>query len=93
LFVRVLVQKKVNIEDIDQFSRERAEGTFLFEKDVTDYLSTINRNCLDLWSATQVLKTEPGGITAVQQKALLQWFGDQPEVLTSKFEKYLRFRS
>lgn len=98
LFVRVLIQKEViNIEDINQFSRERAEATFLFEKDVTDYLSTINRNCLDLWGVTQVLKTEPEGkprnAAAKQQKALLRWFRDQTEVLTSKFEKYLRFGS
>ena len=97
LLGRVVVQKKLNIENIDQFNRERAEAIFLFEKDVTDYLTTIDRNCLDLWGVTQVLKTEPEGkprsAAAKQQKALLQWFGDQAEVLTSKFEKYLRFGS
>lgn len=97
LLGRGVVQKKLNIEDIDQFNREKAEATFLFEKDVMDYLTTITRNCLDLWGVTAVLKTEPEGkprnAAAKQQKALLQWFGDQPGVLKSKFEKYLRFRS
>jgi hypothetical protein len=86
---------KVELEQVDEFSREAKEAVFLFDKDIVTYLDTIKKNSRDLWAAKEELKDVPRGKERSEKARevtnLLHWSTNQGKIATEKFSKYLKF--
>jgi len=84
-----------NDQERDQFQRATVEGSFLFDKDIANYLDTIHKKILELGTTHAVLNL-PGGEKRDQavekERKLFDWFTDQFEVSKEKFARYLSFR-
>jgi len=87
-----------NDQERDQFQRATVEGSFLFDKDIANYLDTILKKTLELGTIRAVLKHNcvPHGDkrdqTVEKERQLFNWFEHQFEVSKGKFGKYLSFR-
>ena len=85
-----------NDQERDQFQRATVEGSFLFDKDIANYLDTIHKKTLELGTIRAVLNSLPRGDkrdqTVEKEKQLFDWFTDQFEVSKEKFARYLSFR-
>ncbi|MBA7650476.1 hypothetical protein ES703_58282 [subsurface metagenome] len=84
-----------NDQERDQFQQATVEGSFLFDKDIANYLDTIQKKTLELGTIRAVLNL-PGGEkrdqTVEKERQLFDWFTDQFEVSKEKFARYLSFR-
>ena len=87
---------KCNDQERDQFQRATVEGSFLFNKDIANYLDTIHEKTLKLGAIRAALNNLPCGDkrnqTAEKERQLFDWFTDQFEVSKEKFSRYLSFR-
>jgi hypothetical protein len=78
-----------------EFLRATVEGSFLFDKDIANYLDTIHENTLKLGTIHAVLNIPNGDKqdqAVEKERNLFNWFMDQFEVSKKKFAKYLSFR-
>lgn len=87
-----------NDQEREQFQRATVEGSFLFDKDIANYLDTIHNKTLELGTIRAILKLNslPRGDkrdqTVEKETQLFDWFMDQFEVSKEKFARYLSFR-
>jgi len=96
VLLSIIFQKGMcNDQERDQFQRATVEGNFLFNKDIANYLDTIQKKALELGTIRAVLNL-PGGEkrdqTVEKERQLFDWFTDQFEVSKEKFARYLSFR-
>ena len=85
-------------EDLLTFRSRTHEGSFLFDKALSDYIEDIYTRALKLHSTNQVLKGEqiPVGeerdkVTVENSKQLI-WLADQVPIARKKFDRYLNVR-
>jgi hypothetical protein len=52
---------KIDLTQVNDFSRATKEAVFLFDEDINTYLETIREKALRLWSAEETLKPLPKG--------------------------------
>jgi len=84
-----------NDQERDQFQRATVEGSFLFEKDIANYLDMIYEKTLKMGAIRAVLNLPSGekrDQTVEKERQLFDWFMDQFEVSKEKFSRYLSFR-
>ena len=84
-----------NDQERDQFQRATVEGSFLFDKDIANYLDTIQKKTLELGTIRAVLNLPSGekrDQTVEKERQLFDWFTNQFEVSKEKFARYLSFR-
>lgn len=93
----ILQRAAVDHEDVVKFIRETAEGYFLFDKEIFDYLCTLQENAGGLRETSESLTGLPVGEErnkmVEKERRLIDWFVEQVGVAPEKFKKYLTFPS
>ena len=93
----VLTAANVSIEQLFEYRAGIAEGTFLFDDDITDYLKSIDEKALRLHTTMEVMASLPVGDDRARASAeasdLIRWLTDQLPELKIRFAPYLKFRT
>ena len=93
----VLTEGNIKLEYLFEFRATVGEATFLFEKDITDYLDEIDRKALRLHTLHEKLKPLPVGekrsCLAAEISDTLGWLTDQLPALKIHFSPYMKFRA
>jgi hypothetical protein len=97
LLSHVLTNANVSMEQFFEFRRAVAEATFLFEADITNYLSEIDKKALYLHTTHELMSQRPPAENrqkiVEEHHQLLKWLTDQLPELKPKFAPYLKFRA
>lgn len=97
LLTHILRDGKVDERQFYQFRADTQDSVFLFDKDITDYLNTIDSKTLNLLASQDKLNDLPVGQQRTAEcgvkSQLLKWLIDQLPELKERFSPYLRFKT
>ncbi len=97
LLTHVLAATNVSLEQLFEYRAGIAEATFLFDEDITDYLTSIDDKALRLRTTMEIMAPLPVGDArtraATEAGELVQWLTDQLPELKIRFARYLKFRT
>ncbi len=95
LILKVAADAALDRTPVWEFGAETDEALFLFDHNVSEYLSELYRRAAQLAGLTSILKTEPVGDRrdrhVDQQMELVLWFNDQFGHLRSNMAPFLTF--
>lgn len=95
LILKVAADAALDLMPVWEFGAETDEALFLFDQNVSEYLSELYRRAAQLAGLTSILKTEPVGDRrdrhVDQQMELVLWFNDQFGRLRSNMAPFLTF--
>jgi len=80
-------------EDVQKFTLDTADASFLFNKDLASYLDEIRKRAVELQLLNSALEMLVGEQQNKAHAVILEkrlWFDDQVGGLTSKFEPFLK---
>jgi hypothetical protein len=95
LLTHVLCHGNVSREHFFEYRTSVGEATFLFESAITDYLDSIDKKALQLWTLTEEMKPLPVGEersrVAGEISQTVGWLINQLPQLKIRFGPYLKF--
>jgi len=95
LILKVAADAALDRTPVWEFGAETDQALFLFDQNVSEYLSELYRRAAQLAGLTSILKTEPVGDRrdrhVDQQMELVLWFNDQFGHLRSNMAPFLTF--
>lgn len=95
LIGKVVAFAAIDMASVRQFGTDTEEAMFLFDQDVSEFLSELYRRAIRLATLSEILKQEPLGERRIQhidqQMQLVLWFNDQFGQLRSKTAPFLTF--
>lgn len=93
LSAEIGLTEKVDDTTLFRFLRETAEGEFLFDKEIADYINEIYSKGIQLVDSLERQEALSLGEAKIQagnkSTELRQWFSNQIEVAKEKFKRYL----
>ena len=98
LLAFIVREGNITLEKIYEFRANTNESSFLFDKDISEYLETVRQKAVKFYNLEQKLHHSDLPVGEERDKAakddseLLRWFFDQFKVSESKFGKYLSFK-
>ncbi len=96
LLTVVMQRATIEIDDLFEFRANTGEATFLFNTDITTYLSEIDKNVIRLRTLKEQMKPLPVGEKRTEKNEqiseCLKWLGDQLPELKYQFEPYMKFK-
>ncbi len=96
LLTIVMQRANIEIDDLFEFRANTGEAAFLFDTDITTYLSKIDKKVIRLHTLKEEMKSLPVGEKrsekAEQISECLKWLGDQLPELKHQFGPYMKFK-
>jgi hypothetical protein len=97
LLLAVARMLNITCDELDQFTANIQEATFLFDKEIPEYLKRVRKNAVQLMFMHEQLSQSglpPGeqrSKLAQEHSDICKWFIEQFDVSQEMFAKYLRF--
>jgi hypothetical protein len=93
----ILINANFELEQFYKFRADTQDATFLFDKDITDYIDLIDKKSLEFNCLCDELKSIPVGEERTkkceEKGRLLKWLIGQLPKLKEVFAPYLKFKT
>jgi len=97
LLTHALKNADITLEQLFEYRGGIAEASFLFDEDITNYLTSIDQKALHLRTVRDTMEPLPVGEARTRAAGeiaeLLQWLTSQLPELKVRFAPYLKFRT